>query len=627
MVGLEKYYGVTAEVRFRALVEKLDQIAEPGAPPTQPSPPRLGSLVPQPPLAPPPQQVYPQQPQPVYSPAPQTQHGLPQGFPQLPQPGYAPGQQPPPPSFPLQGVPYTVPPKAPYPQQLPPQQGPYPPQGQSYPPQPPPQAPSPGYGSPHPQQAYPQSGPASPFGPPAWAPQVAVPQFPPREPGLGPAPYQRPGFPQPAPETQPPSPNTAVTATSLRSVPYRGVPAQPQAPPAAIPYPAPRAPKPPPTPTQPPPRPSQPAGRRIPSQTDPWGGSASSLEPDLDLESDIELEVSQVQGRSGVLSRESLEEERRKIVDEALWGSPLQMSEPLPQPSPPTAEPARPGEAETRETAPPAVPETHAEAGIEFEPEAPEIVEPRIEQEQEEPEHLVAGPSGGEETFETREPEQEEAFPQATAPATDFSDEMAGVPPEPAVVSPEDALPVAASDLPSVPHDTEDEEPGSATHGESATAAFDLAQRLSSAESRDDIAEAVLFAAVEKVERAALFIVQADQIIGWAARPRPPAGLRSFSVAFSEPSFFGTLRNSEGFYAGPCPDLAANRLILQSVGAPFPAHITVVPITLKGKSVLFFLGIAPPEAPPPQVVQIRRLGAMTATALEILLLKNRLRNM
>lgn len=155
----------------------------------------------------------------------------------------------------------------------------------------------------------------------------------------------------------------------------------------------------------------------------------------------------------------------------------------------------------------------------------------------------------------------------------------------------------------------------------------DLIASLSRAESRDDIAAAVLREASRLLQRAALFIAQADRVIGWAAVPEPPEGLRSFSVAFSEPSLFASLRNTDGFYVGPCPDLPGNRRVLEALGGAFPSVIAAVPVTLKGKSVLFLVGQVRPGEAPPKAMELKRLGALTAIALEILLLKNRLRSL
>lgn len=177
------------------------------------------------------------------------------------------------------------------------------------------------------------------------------------------------------------------------------------------------------------------------------------------------------------------------------------------------------------------------------------------------------------------------------------------------------------------------QEPTSAVGGEEVApiveheAPADLVASLAKADSRDEIAAAVLGEAGRLLRRAALFIAQADRVIGWAAVPEPPEGLRSFSVTFSEPSLFASLRNTDGFYVGPCPDLPGNRRILEALGASFPTVVAAVPVTLKGKSVLFLLGEARPDEPPPKAMELKRLGALTAVALEILLLKNRLRSL
>ena len=176
-------------------------------------------------------------------------------------------------------------------------------------------------------------------------------------------------------------------------------------------------------------------------------------------------------------------------------------------------------------------------------------------------------------------------------------------------------------------------EPTSAVGGEETSplveeeAPADLVASLSRAESRDDIAAAILGEAGRLLHRAALFIAQADRVIGWAAVPEPPEGLRSFSITFSEPSLFASLRNTDGFYVGPCPDLPGNRRVLEALGAAFPTVVAAVPVTLKGKSVLFLLGQVRPGETPPKAMELKRLGALTAIALEILLLKNRLRSL
>ena len=92
-------------------------------------------------------------------------------------------------------------------------------------------------------------------------------------------------------------------------------------------------------------------------------------------------------------------------------------------------------------------------------------------------------------------------------------------------------------------------------------------------------------------------------------------------------SLFASLRNTDGFYVGPCPDLPGNRRILEALGAAFPAAVAAVPVSLKGKSVLFLLGEVRPGEAPPKAMELKRLGALTAIALEILLLRYKLRSL
>lgn len=155
----------------------------------------------------------------------------------------------------------------------------------------------------------------------------------------------------------------------------------------------------------------------------------------------------------------------------------------------------------------------------------------------------------------------------------------------------------------------------------------DLVESLAHAESREEVASAVLHEAGRLLKRAALFIAQAERVIGWAAVPEPPDGLRSFSMGFTEPSLFASLRNTDGFYVGPCPDLPGNRRVLEALGASWPAVVAAVPVSLKSKSVLFLLGEVRPGEAPPKAMELKRLGALTAIALEILLLRNKLRSL
>ena len=150
-----------------------------------------------------------------------------------------------------------------------------------------------------------------------------------------------------------------------------------------------------------------------------------------------------------------------------------------------------------------------------------------------------------------------------------------------------------------------------------------LVARLGAARSRDDIADAVLEESMRYVRRAALFIAYPDHVRGWAARPSSSA-FSSLYLPDTQPSVFATLRNTEGFYVGPQPDLPGTASTLEALDSDGLGLIAVVPVNLKGKTVLYLYGEAESEEHPPSMPALRRLAAMAATALEIVLLKRRL---
>ena len=147
--------------------------------------------------------------------------------------------------------------------------------------------------------------------------------------------------------------------------------------------------------------------------------------------------------------------------------------------------------------------------------------------------------------------------------------------------------------------------------------------RLGAARSRDDIADAVLEESMRHVRRAALFVAYPDHVRGWAARPASPR-FSSLHLPDTEPSVFATLRNTEGFYVGPQPDLPGTASTLEALESNGLGPMAVVPVNLKGKTVLYLYGEAESEERPPSVPALKRLAAMAATALEIVLLKRRL---
>lgn len=151
-----------------------------------------------------------------------------------------------------------------------------------------------------------------------------------------------------------------------------------------------------------------------------------------------------------------------------------------------------------------------------------------------------------------------------------------------------------------------------------------LAEVLGDARSNDDVIDAVLAAAGNYVRRAALFVVDGDAVAGWGASPEPETDLREFRLPLSEASVFATLRDTEGFYVGTYMDLQSTVKVLKALGSDGFGTMAVVPVTLKGKTVLYLWGESESYTRPPSVPALKRLAAMLATGLEVVRLKSRL---
>lgn len=151
-----------------------------------------------------------------------------------------------------------------------------------------------------------------------------------------------------------------------------------------------------------------------------------------------------------------------------------------------------------------------------------------------------------------------------------------------------------------------------------------LAEELGDSVTNEDVIYAVLAAAGHYVRRAALFVVEGEFIVGWGAHPEPPGDLREFRLPLSEASIFATLRDTEGFYVGTYMDLPSTVRVLSALGSDGLGTMAVVPVTVKGKTVLYIWGESESYTRPPSVPALKRLAAMMATSLEIVRLKSRL---
>ena len=155
-----------------------------------------------------------------------------------------------------------------------------------------------------------------------------------------------------------------------------------------------------------------------------------------------------------------------------------------------------------------------------------------------------------------------------------------------------------------------------------------LDEALASARDRGDMAEALLTFCAARSSRSGLFAVGKDSVRGIAGLGRAFAGeaLRKVTVPAGSGTIFDTALLSRDFYFGVVPALPANRDLYTALGGRLPANVMLLPIVLKERTVaLLYLDGDDGPLPHPDIPLMRRVAIKAGIAFEMLLLRNKLR--
>jgi hypothetical protein len=155
-----------------------------------------------------------------------------------------------------------------------------------------------------------------------------------------------------------------------------------------------------------------------------------------------------------------------------------------------------------------------------------------------------------------------------------------------------------------------------------------LDESLAGARDRDEIAEALFAFAGSRSSRSGLFAVGRDGIRGVAGRGRAFATdrLRSVIVPVGQGTVFDTALKSRDFYFGVVPALPANRDLYTALGGRLPATVMLLPIVVKERTIaLFYLDGDDGPLLAPDIPLMRRVAVKAGLAFEMLLLRNKLR--
>jgi hypothetical protein len=154
-----------------------------------------------------------------------------------------------------------------------------------------------------------------------------------------------------------------------------------------------------------------------------------------------------------------------------------------------------------------------------------------------------------------------------------------------------------------------------------------LAERLHSAETRDEIFDALLEFTSCKFRRCALFVVQQGRVVGWSGRGDgiDPGRIRNVTVDFDLPSLFIFFRTGGDYYFGPVPELPANARFYRDLGYSPPARVLLMPLKIKERpAVILYADNHRDPAATPEIPVLRRALHKASLALEILILKSKI---
>lgn len=158
---------------------------------------------------------------------------------------------------------------------------------------------------------------------------------------------------------------------------------------------------------------------------------------------------------------------------------------------------------------------------------------------------------------------------------------------------------------------------------------FEVLDRgLDAARDRDAISACLLRFCAPLASRVALFAVAKARVRGVAGRGPgfETESLLSVSIPFETGSIFDSALKSRDFFFGSVPPLPANRDIYTLLGGKLPATALIVPVLVKERTAaLLYVDDEQRPITRPDIPGMLRAAAKAGLAFEILLLRNKLR--
>jgi hypothetical protein len=156
----------------------------------------------------------------------------------------------------------------------------------------------------------------------------------------------------------------------------------------------------------------------------------------------------------------------------------------------------------------------------------------------------------------------------------------------------------------------------------------DLADALSAATHRDQVAGIVLSNLAGMAHRVALFSLYQNKVMGWAARGTSivEEDFHTLILPLDRPSLFLNLSKGVDIHAGPLGPGEGNDLLLDALGSPPPKEAVVVPVRVRGKAAGFlWLDQGEEGVGDISIPTVQEVARLIGLALEILVLRQKVR--
>jgi hypothetical protein len=153
-----------------------------------------------------------------------------------------------------------------------------------------------------------------------------------------------------------------------------------------------------------------------------------------------------------------------------------------------------------------------------------------------------------------------------------------------------------------------------------------LAEGLTEAKDREEIADLLVSHLSREFSRVALFMIKGTVAEGWKGirNKRPIAGMKDLQISLGSPSVLKVVTEGKSFYLGAIPGTTGNSLMISQMGGDTPSSALLVPMMLMGRVVSVVYVEGGKESLANRLAELQKLVGKAAMAFEILILKNKI---